>query len=277
MRSATHFVAWAAIFKMDEREAEVSLAAHGAPGMAPGQMRGTGLRYLRAVRNPQYSIFIKGYPEYDDSARRGIAAWAAEGKRILIDKRFNPSQAHRLDAPERLLWLPPADILHALNLKAGESVADVGAGTGYFSLPMAKAVGNAGIVYAVDAQEEMLELLRRKRDHLLVSNIHLIHAEGDHTTLAQGSCDLVFMANVWHEFADRMVVLHEALWILKRPGRIALLDWRPNVEREAGPPLEHRISAAVAAAELRSAGFQHVTERNIGRYSWLVQGDAVVQ
>lgn len=242
--------------------------------MTPGQTRGTGLRYLRAVRNPRYSISIKGYRNMMilHVAGKGTSRRGSRGETHLNDKRFNPSQAHRLDAPERLLWLPPAEILHALNLKAGENIADIGAGTGYFSLPMAKAVGNAGIVYAVDAQEEMLELLRRKRDHLLVSNIHLIHAEADHTTLAQGCCDLVFMANVWHEFADRMVVLHEALWILKRPGRIALLDWRPNVEREAGPPLEHRIAAAVAAAELRSAGFQHVTERNIGRYSWLVQG-----
>lgn len=191
----------------------------------------------------------------------------------MTDKRFNPSQAHRLDAPERLIWLPPAEILQALDLKKGESIADIGAGTGYFSLPMSKAVAPTGDVYAVDAQKEMLALLSKKTKQHGAPNVHPVLAEADHTTLADGSCNLVFMANVWHEFADRMAVLREALRILKRPGRVAILDWRPDVEREPGPPLEHRIPAADAAAEVRAAGFDRITQRTISKYSWLVQGN----
>lgn len=190
----------------------------------------------------------------------------------MTDKRFKASQAHRLDAPERLVWLPPAEVVQALGIQAGETVADIGAGTGYFSVPISKALGPTGDLYAVDAQQEMLALLTEKTNHHAVANVHQVHAEGDRTGLADGSCDLVFMANVWHEFPDRMATLREALRILKRPGRVALLDWRPDVDREPGPPLDHRISAADAANEMRAAGFEHVTERNIGRYSWLVQG-----
>ena len=190
----------------------------------------------------------------------------------MTDKRFKASQAHRLDAPERLLWLPPAEVVAALGIAAGETIADIGAGTGYFSLPMAREVGSRGTVYAVDAQDDMLALLKKKVDQHGVANIHLVHAEADHSGLRDASCNLVFMANVWHEFPDRMAALREALRILKRLGRVAILDWRPDVEREAGPPLEHRIGATDAATELRAAGFEHVTERNIGKYAWLVQG-----
>ncbi len=190
----------------------------------------------------------------------------------MTDKRFNASQAHRLDAPERLLWLPPAEVVHALGIAPGESIADIGAGTGYFSLPMASQIGPRGIVYGVDAQDEMLVLLRKRVSEQGSANIRLVRAEADHTGLPDASCDLVFMANVWHEFPDRPATLRESLRILKRPGRVAILDWRPDVEREAGPPLEHRIGASLAADALRAAGFAQITERHIGKFSWLVQG-----
>lgn len=192
----------------------------------------------------------------------------------MTTKRFDPSRAHRLDRPERMTWLPPAEVLLALGLKAGESVADIGAGTGYFTLPMAKAVGSSGRVYAVDAQPEMLEFLRQKLDTTVNANIELIHAEADATRLPDASCDLVFLANVWHEFDDRLAVLREARRVLKDAGRIAILDWRPDVEPEHGPPLAIRLTAESAAAELTAAGFGGQTQREIGKYSWLVQAQA---
>ncbi len=192
----------------------------------------------------------------------------------MTDKRFNASQAHKLDAPERLVWLPKAETVGALGVKAGDAIADVGAGTGYFSLPLARAAGPQGKVYAVDAQTEILEHLRQKLQSEAVPNVELVHAEADKTGLPDGCCNMVFLANVWHEFADRAAVLREARRILKPGGRIAILDWRPDVEREAGPPLDHRISAADAVKELQSAGLERTTQANTGKYSWLVQGEA---
>jgi ubiquinone/menaquinone biosynthesis C-methylase UbiE len=176
--------------------------------------------------------------------------------------------------PERMTWLPPPEVILVLGLKAGESVADIGAGTGYFTLPMAKAVGSSGRVYAVDAQPEMLEFLRQKLDAGANSNVELIHAEADSTKLPDASCDLVFLANVWHEFDDRQAVLREARRLLKNSGRIAILDWRPDVEPEHGPPLALRFTAESAVAELAAAGFGGQSQRDIGKYSWLVQAQA---
>ena len=191
----------------------------------------------------------------------------------MNDKRFPASEAHRLDDPARKAWLPPNEVLAALSPRPGDTIADLGAGTGYFSLPLAEAVGADGKVYAVDAQHEMLALLRQKLLEGSVANVDLVHAEAESTTLPNACCTLAFLANVWHEFADRSVVIKESRRILKPGGRVAILDWRPDVEREAGPPLDHRLAAPDAAERLLANGFDHVTTVNVGRYSWLVQAE----
>ena len=188
----------------------------------------------------------------------------------MHDRCFPASQAQRLEDPARLEWLPPAEVLSVLNIASGETVADIGAGTGYFTLPMAVRTGEKGVVFAVDAQEEMFEWIRKKMGSAGQDNIRLVRADAASTTLPGASCDLVFMANVWHEFPDRKAVLAEALRVLKPSGRVAILDWRPDVEREAGPPLEHRISVESCTQELKDAGFQSIAWNNVGAYSWMV-------
>jgi ubiquinone/menaquinone biosynthesis C-methylase UbiE len=192
----------------------------------------------------------------------------------MSDRRFSATLAEKLDRPERLTWLPPTEVLRALDLRAGETIADIGAGTGYFTLPLAVSVGNRGKVYAVDSQQGMLEILRKKIDATAWENVEIVHAEADVTYLSSASCDLALFANVWHEFADRTAVLREAMRILKKSGRIAILDWRPDVEPEHWPPLGHRLSANSALMELLAGGFKAPSLINIGKYSWLVQGTA---
>jgi ubiquinone/menaquinone biosynthesis C-methylase UbiE len=190
----------------------------------------------------------------------------------MNDRIMNAPLAGRLDNPERLLWIPPAVVIGAPAVQPGDAIADIGAGTGYFSLPLAHAAGSLGQVYAVDCQAEMLGHLQFKLDTGSISNIRVINADADSTGLPNASCDLVFMANVWHEFADRPAVLREARRLLNARGRIAVLDWRPDVEAVHGPPLHHRISASDALDDLQSVGFAGVKQRNVGKYSWLVQG-----
>lgn len=188
----------------------------------------------------------------------------------MHDRRFPAAQAHKLEDPARLEWLPPGEVLALLNITAGEIIADIGAGTGYFALPMAGRTGNGGRVIAVDAQPEMLEWIRRKMGTSGFTNIQLVHAEAESTTLPGANCDLVFMANVWHEFPNRDAVLAEAARILKPGGRLAILDWRPDVERIAGPPLEHRLSVESCIREMELAGYQPQAMGHVGEYSWLV-------
>ena len=188
------------------------------------------------------------------------------------ERRFNAAMASKLENPERLQWLPPAEVVAALHVQPGERIVDIGAGVGYFALPLAAAIGPGGKVYAVDAQAEMLSLLAGKLRNAAPANIELIRAEADATGLPDGGCDVVFMANVWHEFDDRSAVVREAARVIRPGGRIGILDWRPDAEPENGPPFEHRLAPDDAMKALRAAGAEQISSRNIGRYSWLVTG-----
>ena len=202
----------------------------------------------------------------------------------MHERRFRPSQMHRLEDPNRKNWLPPGDILACLGLQPGFAVADIGAGTGYFTLPIAAAIGNAGRVFAVDVAPEMLARLREKTAEIGFTNVECVEAEASATTLAAASCDCVLLANVWHEFDDHAAVLAEARRILRPGGQIALLDWRPDAdgapgelarrggEPVHGPPLEHRISADSARQSLLQAGFASSAPPRLFSFSWLVIG-----
>lgn len=192
----------------------------------------------------------------------------------MSGRPFSVTLAERLDRPERVTWLAPSEVIRAIDVKADETIADIGAGTGYFTLPLAAAVGARGRVYALDSELEMLNILSKKLHGAAKENVEPLHATADETFLSSARCDVVLMANVWHELSDRAAVLRESKRILKSLGRIAILDWRPDVEPEHGPPLSERLSGQSAVEELIRAGFAQTSVRYIGRYSWLVQASA---
>lgn len=190
----------------------------------------------------------------------------------MNDRRFNPSQAYPLNVSERQIWLLSAEVLCALGICAGNIVADIGAGTGHVSVPLARAVGTRGKVDAIAAQAGMLTLLQRKLGNRAKLNSDLTQADAEATNLQFVCCTVAFFNKVWHEFNDRRAVLDEARWILSPGGRIAVLDWRPDVEHDAGPPLEHRLRAIDFQEELNLVGFSQTFVANVGQYSGLVQG-----
>ncbi|MGA2183381.1 MAG: class I SAM-dependent methyltransferase [Bryobacteraceae bacterium] len=190
---------------------------------------------------------------------------------MLNQRTFRPSDAHKLDDPDRLKWLPPADVIRVLAVQPGMTVADIGAGTGYFSIPFAREAGNAGRIFAVDLQPEMLEILRRKLAAAgAPANIEVIAGSAAQTNLTDRRCDLVFLANVWHELDEHAAVLRESARILGEAGRIAILDWRADVEQPPGPPLDHRIPAENVVRTLEIAGWRVEASRLVGQYSYLI-------
>jgi ubiquinone/menaquinone biosynthesis C-methylase UbiE len=195
--------------------------------------------------------------------------------RILIkhmsEKIFNPSNIHKLEDPERLTWLAPQDVIRLLNLASGMSIADIGAGSGFFAFPFARVIEPDGRLCAVDLQPEMLEFLRAKlRSAASPRNLELIAGTATATNLKDASCDLVFLGNVWHELDDHARVLLEMARILRPGGRVAILDWRTDVQNPPGPPAGHRIAAADTTAALQAAGWAVLQTTDVGRYSYLV-------
>jgi ubiquinone/menaquinone biosynthesis C-methylase UbiE len=177
---------------------------------------------------------------------------------------FRVSEANKLEDPERLKWLPPQAVIEALALRSDMTVADIGAGTGYFAIPMSRIVAR---VWAIDFQREMLELLRRKLTN--ETNIELLEGSADATTLPDHSCHVAFVATVWHELESRDVVLVEMRRILKPKGALAILDWRHDVERPPGPRIAHRIPMTAVISELRA--WKIIQSGDIGSFTYLVQ------
>lgn len=189
----------------------------------------------------------------------------------MHDRVFHHTHSHKLEDPERSQWLPPGEAIGHLQLTRGMKVADIGAGTGYFAIPIAEAVGPSGHVSAVDLQPEMIDLLRKKLDRPgAPANVSLHAGNAVRLPLPDAGADLAFYANVWHEFDNLHSVFREATRITNLDGRIAILDWRDDCPPPPGPPREHRISASSVMSFFRAKGCAEVFVTDIGKYSYLV-------
>lgn len=158
-----------------------------------------------------------------------------------------------LNRSEREAEENPEGALDALKIQPGMVVADVGAGTGYMSLRLARRVGPSGKVYAHDLQPEMLRRLRNNATKAGLTNIETVQGEEADPKLPAGRMDLVLLVDVYHEFSHPREMIDKIRESLKPDGRLVLLEYRkedPNVPiRE-----EHKMSVAQVKAELEPQG-----------------------
>jgi len=159
-----------------------------------------------------------------------------------------------LERPEREQEENPEGALDALNLKAGMTVADVGAGTGYMSLKLAKRVGPGGKVYAEDVQPEMLQRVRANAAKAKASNVVAVQGSYTDPMLPKGQMDLVLLADVYHEFSEPQKMLRGIRESLKPDGRLVLLEYR---KEDPKIPIreEHKMTVAEVKTELEAEGF----------------------
>ena len=171
--------------------------------------------------------------------------------------------------------MPPDVVIDSLDFLPGMVVADIGAGTGFFALPFARAVAPAGKVWAVDLQPAMLKILEEKLHRKgAPDNVGLREGQATDTGLPDGSCDLAFLGNIWHELDEPGTVLAEIRRVLRPGGRVAILDWRTDVPYPPGPPLEHRVATSEAEATLQGANWHNLSARLLGLYSYLLVASA---
>ena len=145
-------------------------------------------------------------------------------------------------------------LLDAITLAPGSVVADVGAGSGYMTVKMAKRVGPTGKVYANDIQPQMLTILRQRLDKEKVANVDLVLGTMDDPKLPANTLDLILMVDVYHEFAQPQPMLRKLRDSLKTGGRLVLLEYR---KEDPSIPIrpDHKMSVAEAKMEVEAEGF----------------------
>lgn len=170
----------------------------------------------------------------------------------------------RLERPERIPGLKINDVIACLQLKPGDVVADIGAGTGAFTIPFAKAVAPSGKALAVDLWPELLEHIREKAKQEKVSNLRTIRATFSDPRLPAGTVDVAFFHDVFHNVNDRHGYLKVLASYLKPEGRIAI------IEQEFNDPIakkwdrdEDRIKKEQVDAWMADIGFVLVGEHHL--------------
>ncbi len=164
----------------------------------------------------------------------------------------------RQESPDRAKWQKPDEVVAALKLEPGQRVADVGCGPGYLTIPIAKAVGPTGKVWAVDIEPKMLA---RAREHAVaagLSNIEYVHCLADDPRLPVASADTIVIVNTFHHFADRRAYVAKLRQALAPGGRIVNIDFipKPREQRGFGPPLEMQLSRETVDADMAAAGLR---------------------
>lgn len=178
------------------------------------------------------------------------------------DETAGTTWIERLERPDRLPGLRIPDVIGALDLKPGDVIADVGAGTGAFAIPLARAVAPNGRVLAQDIWPELMDYVAGKARDAGVTNLETVLARGDDPSLPVGTVDVVFFHDVFHNVLDRPGYLRRLVPALTPTGRIAIIEQAyddPIAQRWDTP--ENRITPEQVDAWMRAIGF-----RLVGRF-----------
>jgi ubiquinone/menaquinone biosynthesis C-methylase UbiE len=184
--------------------------------------------------------------------------YAFQSEHPLSGRRIAPVMgvggADWLDRNERESEENPDGALDAIGIKPGMVVADVGAGTGYMSLKMAKRVGSTGKVYSEDVQPEMLRRLRQNAAEAKLNNIQTVLGGEADPKLPPDTLDLILLVDVYHEFSQPQKMLRKMRESLKSDGRLVLLEYR---KEDPSIPIrpEHKMSVQEVKLEVEAEGF----------------------
>lgn len=177
----------------------------------------------------------------------------AHGHGGSMHHRFEDADAWAkvFDDPARDAWQQPERIIAALELTPAMTVADIGAGTGYFTVRLAHAVP-AGRVIASDVEPDMVRYLKERAVREGLTNIEAVHALPDDPKLPAGGVDRVLVVDVWHHLEDRVAYAERLAVALRPGGRITVVDFK--LDATVGPPKQHRLAPEAIVADLRAAG-----------------------
>ena len=195
----------------------------------------------------------------------GVVVLAAQGRHPVSGRVIAPVMgvggAGWLERPEREAEENTTTAIRALRIQRDQTVADIGAGSGYYTVRMAAEVGPRGKVYATDIQPGMLDILRRRVAREGLTNVETVVGTPDDPKLPADTLDLALMVDVYHELEAPQVFVRRLRSALKKTGRLVLLEYRKEDPRVPIRP-EHKMSVAQVKAELEPEGFRLVQVLN---------------
>lgn len=171
---------------------------------------------------------------------------------------FPPTDLGLLESPDRAAWQKPEMIMDVLKIAEGSTVADIGAGSGFFTVRLARRVGPNGVVYAEDIQQPMLESIKRRVSREGLTNVVTRLGTATDANLPQGELDAVLVVDVYqeNEAADsRIQFLRHLADALKPGGRIGIVNYKPG-DGGPGPEPHRRLERTVVESEVASAGLR---------------------
>lgn len=171
-----------------------------------------------------------------------------------MQHRFEDAEAwaRHFDDPERDAWQKPDEVVSALELGEDAKVADLGSGTGYFAVRLARAVPG-GKVYGVDIEPDMTRYLEERARREGLGNLEAVQGEAEDPKLPE-AVDLVLIVDTYHHLGDRVDYMRRLGEKLRPGGRVAIVDFRKDSPR--GPRAEHKLTAEQVEEEMKEAGYR---------------------
>jgi len=174
-----------------------------------------------------------------------------------------------LEDPQRDAYQKPHEVLTALNLKPGEVIADIGAGSGYFTFSIAHHLGPEGKVYAVDVSPDMILHLNRRIRDLKTTNVVSVLADPDDPLLPEQSVNRFFICDVWHHVESPSKYLGMIKKMLKPGGQVIMIDFHKK-ELPFGPPMAMKIAREDLVKQMESNGFRLANEHSFLPYQYFL-------
>jgi arsenite methyltransferase len=174
-----------------------------------------------------------------------------------------------LEDPQRDAYQKPHEVIMALNLREGEIVADIGAGSGYFALRLAHHVGDKGRVYAVDINPDMIIYMNHHIRDMQLKNIETILAVPDDPLLMDASIDRFFICDTWHHIENKTKYLALMKKMLRPGGQVIMIEFHKR-ELPVGPPVGMKIAREDLLRQMETNGFKLVKEHTFLPYQYFL-------
>jgi len=174
-----------------------------------------------------------------------------------------------LEDPQRDAYQKPHDVVMALDLKEGEVVADIGAGSGYFAWRFTHHVGDKGKVYAVDINPDMIVYMNRRFRDMQLKNIATVLAAPDDPLLMDASIDRFFFCDTWHHIENQTPYLALMKKMLKPGGQVIMIEFHKK-ETPVGPPVEMKIAHEDVMRQMETNGFKLAKEHTFLPYQYFL-------